>query len=82
MEHAFRKRDSGVAQVAPYDRPLQERCDREGRGGRRRCFRGSRSCEKAQGCELPFFRLKDEGVYNSALSTESGRDIASGFITT
>lgn len=47
--------------------PLQERRDREGLGGRRRDFRGSRSRGKAQEREALVSRLEDEGVNTSFL---------------
>lgn len=76
MEPALRKRDSGVAQKAPSDRPLPKTRSR----GRRRGFCGSRSREGARRCRARVSRLEDEYVPNARSSIKSRRGLATGFI--
>lgn len=57
MERALCEQDSGVTQIALFDRLLQEQRDGEGQKGSRRGFRGSWSSGKAKRRGLWVFRL-------------------------
>lgn len=66
----LRKRDSGIAHIAPSDRSLLKRRDKVGRAGRGRRFCGSRSRERTQGPEVQDSLLKDDAISNSYPSIE------------
>lgn len=48
-ERTLCNNDSGVARVAPSDRPVRDQNDQEGQDGRGHGFRGPRSLERARG---------------------------------
>lgn len=78
VDRVLYKWDPGVAQMAPSDRPLREKSDREVRGGSRRSFCESRSRRRARGRRAWVSELEHEGVTYSRPSFESGNGFAAG----
>lgn len=64
--------------MALSDRLLQEKLDKESRGGRNSGLWGSRSRKRARGREARVSLLEDEDVPNSCPSIESERGVATG----
>lgn len=79
MEHALRKRDSGVAQIASFDRLLREQRD-QGRGGCKSGFVWPQCREIARGRGAQVSRQENEGASSSCPSFEFGKGFATGSI--
>lgn len=78
MERALCKRDSGVAQIAPFNQPLRKQRDRGGWEGYERGFRGSWSPGRELWRGAQVSRFVDKGLINAFPGIESGRGFAVG----
>lgn len=80
VECALQKKVSGVTQIGPSHRLIQEQRDKEGREGRERGFCRSLTRGRARGSVARVSRLEDGSKPKLWLSVESGGGFAVGVL--